>query len=356
MDTSPLGKLLLKARNVLRRKHYSYRTEKQYLAWIRRFVVFHGRRHPIHMGAPEIEAFLNHLALKAEVSASTQNQALNALLFLYRIVLNRPIELHIEAARAKRPRRMPTVLSREEAAHVLSGLSGQHQLMAKLLYGSGLRAGECVRLRVKDLDFTLRQITVRDGKGQKDRFTILPDSLASQLQDQLNLTRLLHQRDLREGYGTAPLPFALQRKLPSAGREWIWQFVFPAARLARDPRSGKFHRHHLSTSSLRKAIRKASALAGIEKRVTCHTFRHSFATHLLEAGYDIRTVQDLLGHKDVSTTMIYTHVLSRGGLAVRSPLDQAPAEAYGPSAPLENTATDRRRQLREAAATESYRP
>lgn len=253
MDTSPLGKLLLKARNVLRRKHYSYRTEKQYLAWIRRFVVFHGRRHPIHMGAPEIEAFLNHLALKAEVSASTQNQALNALLFLYRIVLNRPIELHIEAARAKRPRRMPTVLSREEAAHVLSGLSGQHQLMAKLLYGSGLRAGECVRLRVKDLDFTLRQITVRDGKGQKDRFTILPDSLASQLQDQLNLTRLLHQRDLREGYGTAPLPFALQRKLPSAGREWIWQFVFPAARLARDPRSGKFHRHHLSTSSLREA-------------------------------------------------------------------------------------------------------
>lgn len=354
MDTSPLGKLLLRTRTILRRKHYSYRTEKQYLAWIRRFVLFHGRRHPVHMGAAEVEAYLNYLALKAQVSASTQNQALSALLFLYRTVLDRPLELHIDAARAKRPLRMPTVLSREEAQRVLSGLSGQHQLMAKLLYGSGLRAGECVRLRVKDLDFTLRQITVRDGKGAKDRFTILPDSLTSQLQDQLNLTRLLHQRDLRDGFGASPLPHALQRKYPNASREWIWQFVFPAPRLGHDRRTGALCRHHLSTSSLRKAVRQAAQLAGIDKRVTCHTFRHSFATHLLEAGYDIRTVQDLLGHKDVSTTMIYTHVLKRGGLAVRSPLDQASAEGRGPSIPPEDAATASPRRLLEAAAPDAY--
>jgi integron integrase len=214
------------------------------------------------------------------------------------------------------------VLSREETLRVLACLSGAHQLMAKLLYGSGLRASECVRLRVKDLDFALRQISVRDGKGEKDRFTMLPESLAPSLQEQLNRARLVHQQDLRQGHGLVHLPYALERKIPSASRDWIWQWVFPAPRLALDPRAGILRRHHLGASTLQKAVRQAAQVAGIDKRVTCHTFRHSFATHLLEAGYDIRTVQDLLGHKDVSTTMIYTHVLKRGGLAVRSPLDQ----------------------------------
>jgi integron integrase len=321
MDTSPLGKLLLKSQTILRRMHYSYRTEQQYLSWIRRFVTFHGRRHPVHMGGAEVEAFLSHLAIRDQVSASTQNQALNALLFLYRTVLDRPLNMTIDAARARRPHRVPTVLSRSEAQQVLSCLSGQHALMAKLLYGSGLRASECARLRVKDLDFSLRQLTVHDGKGQKDRFTILPDALNSPLQEHLQRVRRLHQQDLRRGHGAVYLPFALELKYPSANTEWIWQYVFPSARLALDPRAGVLRRHHLSASTLQKAVRQAAQLAGIQKHVTCHTFRHSFATHLLEAGYDIRTVQDLLGHKDVSTTMIYTHVLKRGGLAVRSPLD-----------------------------------
>jgi integron integrase len=322
METTPSGKLLDKTRQILRRKHYSYRTEQQYLSWIRRFIIFHGMRHPAHLGGPDIEAFLSHLAVKERVSASTQNQALNAILFLYRTVLDKPLEVAIDAVRAKRPVRVPTVLSVLEVQRVLGCMTGSYQLMAKLLYGAGLRASECARLRVKDLDFSLRQVIVRDGKGERDRFTILPDALAAPLQDQLRRTRLFHDDDLRQDHGSVYLPYALDRKYPGASREWIWQYVFPSGRLSLDPRAGVLRRHHVSTTSLQRAVRQAARLAGIQKRVTCHTFRHSFATHLLEAGYDIRTVQDLLGHKDVSTTMIYTHVLKRGGLAVRSPLDQ----------------------------------
>ena len=322
MDTTPSGKLLHKTRQVLRRKHYSYRTEQQYLSWIRRFIVFHGMRHPLHMGGPDLEAFLSHLAVKERVSASTQNQALNAILFLYRTVLDKPLEVAINAVRAQRPVRVPTVLSIQEVQRVLGCMTGTYQLMAKLLYGAGLRASECARLRVKDLDYAMRQVIVRDGKGERDRFTILPEALTAPLQEQLRRARLFHDDDLRHAHGSVYLPYALDRKYPGASREWIWQYLFPSGRLSLDPRAGVLRRHHVSTTSLQRAVRQATQLAGIDKRVTCHTFRHSFATHLLEAGYDIRTVQELLGHKDVSTTMIYTHVLKRGGLAVRSPLDQ----------------------------------
>jgi len=281
------------------------------------------------MGAAEIEAFLTHWAVNQNVAASTQNQALSALLFLYREVLHKDLDCPIDAVRAKRPKRLPTVLTKEETRKVLGCLSGTHQLMAKLLYGSGLRLMECVRLRVKDVDFAQRQIIVRDGKGMKDRVTMLPDSLVVPLQEHLQRVKRLHEQDLAQGYGSVYLPFALERKCPNANREWIWQYVFPATKVSRDPRSGAVRRHHLDESGLQKAVRKAARLAGLPKRVTCHTFRHTFATHLLEAcpelsrrgGYDIRTVQELLGHKDVRTTMIYTHVLNRGGLAVRSPLD-----------------------------------
>ena len=321
MDTSPSEKLLDRTRTTLRRKHYAHSTEQQYLSWIRRYILFHGKRHPLHMGRPEIEAFLTHLAIQLRVSASTQNQALNAILFLYRTVLETPLDFPIDAVRAQRPIHVPTVLSRAEVRQVLSCLTGQTQLMTQLLYGGGLRAMECARLRVKDLDFSMREIVVRDGKGQEDRFTILPEALVGPLQEQLQLTKRIHERDLREGYGAVHLPFALERKFPAANREWIWQYVFPSRRLALDPRAGVVRRHHVSPSALQKHVRHAATLAGVQKRVTCHTFRHSFATHLLEAGYDIRTVQELLGHKDVKTTMIYTHVLKRGGFAVKSPLD-----------------------------------
>ncbi len=322
MDTSPSTKLLDRTRTILRRKHYAYSTEQQYLSWIRRFILFHGKRHPIHMGRPEIEAFLTHLAIQEHVSASTQNQALSAILFLYRTVLETPLDFPIDAVRARRPIHVPTVLSRAEVHQVLSCLTGQSQLMSQLLYGGGLRAMECARLRVKDLDFSLREIVVRDGKGEKDRFTILPEALVVPLQEQLQLTKRIHEQDLRQGYGAVYLPYALERKFPTANREWIWQYVFPSRRLALDPRAGVVRRHHVSPSGLQKQVRLAAKLAGVQKRVTCHTFRHSFATHLLENGYDIRTVQELLGHKDVKTTMIYTHVLNRGGMAVRSPLDR----------------------------------
>lgn len=274
------------------------------------------------MGRAEIEAFLTHLAEKENVAASTQNQALSAILFLYRSVLDKPPKFPIDAIRARRSETVPTVLSREEARLVLSCLSGQHLLMTELLYGSGLRSAECVRLRVKDLDFALHQVVVRDGKGAKDRFTVLPESLVESLKSQLRRIKMIHKRDLRTGHGAVHLPYSLARKYPGAEQEWIWQYIFPSPRLTPDPRSGIVRRHHLSPSSLHKAVKSASSLARINKRVTCHTFRHSFATHLLEDGYDIRTVQDLLGHKDVKTTMIYTHVLKRGGLAVRSPLDR----------------------------------
>ncbi len=316
-------KLLDRVRQALRRKHYSYRTEQAYIHWIKRFILFHNKRHPKDMGTPEIEAFLTHLAVEENVAASTQNQALSALLFLYREVLHQDLDLPIDAARAKKPKRLPTVLTREEVQRVLAHLSGVHLLMAQILYGSGLRLMECLRLRVKDLDVAQRQIIVRDGKGQKDRITVLPETIVKPLQQHLQQVKRTHKEDLARGYGAVYLPNALARKYPNAEQEWGWQWVFPSSRLSVDPRSGVVRRHHADPSGLQKAVRRAAKLAGISKRVTPHTFRHSFATHLLEAGYDIRTVQELLGHKDVKTTMIYTHVMNKGPYAVRSPLDES---------------------------------
>ena len=317
-------KLLDRVRETLRRKHYSYRTEQAYVGWIKRFILFHDKRHPKDMGKPDIEAFLTHLAVHEQVAASTQNQALQAILFLYRQVLGREITEPIHALRAKKPKRLPTVLTKEEVQAVLRHLSGAHLLMAQLLYGSGLRLMECLRLRVKDLDFNYRTITVRDGKGKKDRITILPESLIAPLRKHLEQVKRLHEQDLARGYGAVYLPDALARKYPNAQREWVWQWVFPSPRLSVDPRSGFIRRHHMSPSALQRAIRQAAKRSNIHKRVSPHTLRHSFATHLLEDGYDIRTVQELLGHKDVRTTMIYTHVLNRGAKAVRSPLDSIP--------------------------------
>jgi len=319
MESKP-RKLLDQVRDVLRRKHYAIRTEEAYVDWIRRYILFHQKRHPNEMGRAEVEQFLTHLAVEGQVAAATQNQALSALLFLYREVLQRELE-QVEPLRANKPKRLPVVLTRAEVQQVLACMSGTNQLMAQVLYGSGLRLLECLRLRVKDLDFTQRQIVVRDGKGEKDRLTMLPDKLAEPLQRQLRYAQLIHEADLAEGFGAVYLPYALERKYPNANREWLWQYVFPATKRSIDPRSGVERRHHLDESVLQRAVRKAAQLSGVNKRVSCHTFRHSFATHLLENGYDIRTVQELLGHKDVKTTMIYTHVLNRGGLAVRSPLD-----------------------------------
>nr|MBC7244615.1 integron integrase [Chloroflexota bacterium] len=327
-QASSSPKLLDRVREALRRKHYSYRTEQAYLLWIKRFILFYNpglspanvKRHPKEMGASEVEAFLTHLAVKENVAASTQNQALSALLFLYQEVLHKDLG-PIDALRAKKPKRLPTVLTKDEVRWVISHLSGPHQLMAKLLYGSGLRLMECLRLRVKDLDFDHRTIIVRDGKGAEDRVTMLPASLIISLQEHLQYVKRLYEQDLAKGYGAVYLPNALARKYPNAEREWGWQYVFPSARLSVDPHSGLVRRHHLDESGLQKAVREAARQAGIIKPVGPHTFRHSFATHLLQNGYDIRTVQELLGHKDVRTTMIYTHVLQRGGMAMRSPLD-----------------------------------
>lgn len=315
-------KLLDQVRETIRRKHYSIRTETTYIDWIRRYILFHRKRHPAEMGAPEMEQFLNHLAVDKKVAASTQNQALSALVFLYREVLRQEFEWLDNLERAKKPARLPVVLTESEARHVLAHLDGRHWLMASLLYGAGLRLMECVRLRVKDVDFEYRQITVRAGKGSKDRVTMLPESSAELLKQHLEKVRVLHEQDLAAGYGNAYLPFALERKYKNAERQWGWQYVFPAARRSSDPRSGKERRHHVDEKSLQRAVKTAVQRARITKTATCHTFRHSFATHLLQQGQDIRTVQELLGHKDVSTTMIYTHVLNRGGRGVRSPLDQ----------------------------------
>jgi len=306
---------------VIRMKHYSYRTEQTYVQWIRRYILFHNKRHPSEMGVPEIEAFLTHLAVQEHVAASTQNQALSALIFLYRQVLKQPLDERIDAIRAKRSRKLPTVLTPEEARAVIQQISGVHQLIVQLLYGSGLRLREAMQLRIQDLDFPQQQIVVRDTKGQKSRITMLPTKLIQPLQDHLQDVKRIHHRDLNQGYGAVTLPFALARKYPNANRQWVWQFVFPASTRCRDPRSGAIVRFHLHESGLQKSVKQAVRLAGIDKRVGCHTFRHSFATHLLENGYDIRTIQELLGHKDVKTTMIYTHVLNRGGRGVRSPLD-----------------------------------
>ncbi|MFP4346518.1 MAG: integron integrase [Anaerolineales bacterium] len=316
-------KLLDRVSEAIQLKHYSPRTEEAYISWIRRFILFHDKRHPREMGAAEIEEFLTYLAVERDVAASTQNQALYALLFLYREVLRKELdEQTIDAVRAKKPRRLPTVLTHDEVRRVLGLLSGTQRLMAKLLYGSGLRLMECLSLRVKDVDFAQTQIVVRDGKGAKDRITLLPESLVPFLQEHLQHVRYLHDDDLRRGYGKVPLPDALARKYSHADREWIWQYVFPASQRTPHPKTGEIVRDHAAPDGLYKALQRATRRAGIEKQVTPHVFRHSFATHLLEDGYDIRTVQELLGHKDVRTTMIYTHVLNRGGLAVRSPLDQ----------------------------------
>jgi integron integrase len=320
--------ILNRTKATLRRKHYSIRTEKAYLRWIRQYLNFHNQRPPMEMGAQELEAFLNHLALDRRVAASTQNQALNAILFLYRqVLMDDQLDLMVNAVRAKRRKRMPTVLSKIEVGKLLACLRGTNKLRAQLLYGGGMRLMECLRLRVRDIDFHQRQITIRDGKGFKDRVTILPEQLRNAIENHLQDVHLQHAQDLDNGYGKVYLPFALSIKYPNAEREWLWQWVFPSPRLSRDPRSGQIRRHHVNPSGTQKAIRKAARIAKIPKHVTPHTLRHSFATHLLENGYDIRTVQDLLGHKDVKTTMIYTHVLNRGPFAVRSPLDGAPDTA-----------------------------
>jgi len=313
--------LLVQVQEAVRLRHYSIRTEEQYVNWVKRFCLFHNKRHPKYLGEKEVSDFLTHLAVDGKVTASTQNQALSAIVFLYRYVLKRELGWMENIERAKTPSRMPTVFTPEEARRVLATLKGTEWLMANLLYGSGLRLMECVRLRVKDIDFGRNEIMVRDGKGQKDRVTMLPRILFEPLQRHLEYVKSLHERDLREGFGEVYLPFALDRKYPNAGKEWGWQYVFPSTRRSKDPRSGKTRRHHLDEKVLQRAVAQAIRAAQITKQASCHTFRHSFATHLLEAGYDIRTVQELLGHKDVSTTMIYTHVLNQGGRGVRSPLD-----------------------------------
>jgi integron integrase len=314
-------KILDQMRDAIHLKHYSYRTEKIYVDWVYRFILFHNKRHPKDMGAPEIEAFLTHLAVERRVAASTQNQALSALLFFYRHVLHQDIGGEIDAVRAKSSRYLPTVLTQAEAIAVIQELSEVYQIVAKLLYGSGLRVSEALRLRIKDIDFAQAQIVVRDGKGGNSRVTMLPTSIINPLQAHLQSIQQQHQQDLAQGYGSVYLPYALERKYRHADRQWIWQYVFPSERISKDPRSGVVRRHHLDESGLQRAVKQAGFAAKIDKRVSCHTFRHSFATHLLQDGYDIRTVQELLGHKDVKTTMIYTHVINKGGRGVRSPLD-----------------------------------
>jgi len=314
-------RLLDAVRAAIRLRHYSYRTEKAYVDWIRRFVLHHGRRHPRELGGPEVRDFLSHLASVRQVSPATQAQALAALLFLYKRVMNVDLPWIDDVVRAHRPKRLPTVLTREEARNVIAQMSGVHRLIAGLLYGSGLRLLEALRLRVKDLDIYHRRILVRDGKGMKDRVTILSATAAEELQMHLRNARLLHEHAIRRGFGGVELPHALARKYPRAHLQWGWQYVFPAVRPTTDPRTGELRRHHVHEESVQRKVRAAACAACIEKPVSPHTFRHSFATHLLETGYDIRTVQELLDHKDVSTTQIYTHVMAPGSNPVRSPLD-----------------------------------
>ena len=314
-------RLLDAVRAAIRLRHYSYRTEKAYVDWIRRFVLHHGRRHPRELGGPEVRDFLSHLASVRQVSPATQAQALAALLFLYKRVMNVDLPWIDDVVRAHRPKRLPTVLTREEARNVIAQMSGVHRLIAGLLYGSGLRLLEALRLRVKDLDIYHRRILVRDGKGMKDRVTILSATAAEELQMHLRNARLLHEHPIRRGFGGVELPHALARKYPRAHLQWGWQYVFPAVRPTTDPRTGELRRHHVHEESVQRKVRAAACAACIEKPVSPHTFRHSFATHLLETGYDIRTVQELLDHKDVSTTQIYTHVMAPGSNPVRSPLD-----------------------------------
>ena len=320
--TMPQPKLLDLYRERLRVKHYSLRTEDAYLNWTRRFIYFHGKRHPQEMGGLEVEAFLTYLATEGRVAASTQNQALAALLFLYREVLAKELPWMDGIVRAKQSARVPVVLAENEVRALLAQLDGTRWLAASLLYATGMRLLEGLRLRVKDVDFERREVTVRDGKGGRDRRTMLPERLIEPLRSHLERVKLVHERDLAEGFGEVCLPFALARKYPHAGRSWAWQYVFPAGSRSVDPLDAVIRRHHLDEKVIQRAVSEAARRAGIAKPVSPHILRHGFATHLLEGGYDIRTVQELLGHKDVSTTMIYTHVLNKGGRGVTSPLDR----------------------------------
>ncbi len=320
MDDKP--KLLEQMREQIRLRHYSIRTESVYTDWVRRFIRFHNYRHPLELGGPEVEAFLTHLAVRRDVSVSTQNQALSSILFLYQKVLHVELPWLENVVRAKRPQRLPVVLTRAEVSSVFSQLDGSMWLIANLLYGSGMRLMEALRLRVKDVEFTRHEIVIRDGKGNKDRITMLPLTLAMPLKLHLERVRALHQQDLNEGFGITKLPYALARKYPHAASDWGWQFVFPSKNRSEDPRYGNIYRHHVHEKTVQRAMRNAVRAVGLTKPATPHTLRHSFATHLLESGQDIRTVQELLGHADVKTTQIYTHVLNRGGLAVISPLDR----------------------------------
>lgn len=314
--------LIAEARKRIRLKHYSIRTEESYLLWIKRFIHFHGDRHPSELGEMHVEAFLTHLAVEGEVAAATQNQALAALLFLYKDVLGAYLPWLDSIVRAKRPRRLPVVLTEAEVRSLLLNMSGVEWLIASVLYGSGMRLMEGIRLRVKDLEFSRKEIVIREGKGNKDRVTMLPRSLIEPLQRQVERVRHLHEMDRTAGVGGVYLPDALARKYPNGGKELCWQYVFPAERLSNDPRGGEIRRHHLDEKRLQRAVKEAVRMANIDKPATPHTLRHSFATHLLERGSDIRTIQELLGHKDVATTMIYTHVLNKGGRGVLSPLDR----------------------------------
>ena len=314
-------KLLESLREALHVRHYSNRTEDTYCSWVKRFVHFHKLRHPREMGELEINLFLTHLAVSEKVSASTQNQALSALLFLYRHVIGKEVGDLGHVIRARKPIHLPVVLTRDEVKALLAQLAGDKWLMASLMYGAGLRLMECLRLRVQDIDFASNEIMVRDGKGAKDRITMLPESLKQPLSDHLKNVKRIHDKDLADGWGRVLLPGALDRKYPNAPAEWRWQWVFPQENRWTNTKTGEEGRHHIDESLIQKAVKSAAFHAQLIKRATCHTFRHSFATHLLEAGYDIRTIQELMGHKDVSTTMIYTHVLNKGGHGVKSPVD-----------------------------------
>jgi integron integrase len=314
--------LLDQVRAAIRTKHYSQRTEEAYVHWTRHFILFHGKRHPIEMGETEVGQFLQHLALNKRVAASTQNQALNALLFLYASVLKKPLGKLPNVLRAKRPKRLPTVLRQDEVQRLFAAMQGHYSLMARLLYGAGLRLTECTNPRIKDVDFTTNQILVRDGKGFKDRVTMLPEAIKDELCGHIERLKKFHQQELEGGRGRATLPYALARKYPNLAKSLQWQYVFPAGKLVWSEEAKVWCRHHIIDDTLQRAVSAAGVLAQIDKPVSCHVLRHSFATHLLEQGCDIRTVQQLMGHKDVSTTMIYTHVLKKPGLGVKSPLDR----------------------------------
>lgn len=320
MVNSTSSPFIEKVRGAIRVRHYSIRTEQSYIGWVKQFIVFNGKRHPAEMGDIEVSVFLTYLAQQRNVAASTQNQALNALVFMYRHVVGQPLGELQSVIRAKKPKRLPVVMSQQEVAQLLSHLTGIHWLVGCLMYGSGLRLLESVRLRVKDIDFSHRAIFVRDGKGGKDRVVTLADELMEPLARHLETVKTLYERDVADGFGRVYLPFALDRKYPNAASEWGWQYAFPARKRSKDPRSNWIRRHHFNESSVQKAVKNAVRLAKIDKPASCHTLRHSFATHLLESGADIRTVQDQLGHSDIRTTQIYTHIIGRGGLAVKSPL------------------------------------